>query len=78
MNVTAVDRDLDSLLDYSISAVVATDLQGNHIVNGIENLLVFSFRLCGYWVLGVFRKVGTAIALVSVAKDCGLSDFGQG
>eukprot|EP00058_Branchiostoma_floridae_P024852 XP_002610342.1 hypothetical protein BRAFLDRAFT_72456 [Branchiostoma floridae] len=38
MNVTAVDRDLDSLLDYSISAVVATDLQGNHIVNGMGYL----------------------------------------
>ncbi|XP_078579310.1 cadherin-23-like isoform X3 [Branchiostoma floridae x Branchiostoma japonicum] len=38
MNVTAVDRDLDSLLDYSITAVVATDLQGNHIVNGMGYL----------------------------------------
>ncbi|CAH1247055.1 CDH23 [Branchiostoma lanceolatum] len=38
INITAVDRDLDSLLDYSITAVVATDLQGNHIVNGMGYL----------------------------------------
>ncbi|KAI8521682.1 Cadherin-23 [Branchiostoma belcheri] len=38
INVTAVDQDLNSLLDYSITAVVATDLQGNHIVNGMGYL----------------------------------------